>query len=50
MRSRSTFEEWLKREAAAAYDRLMADPERALPTDDIRAVLDEEYTRAVDAN
>lgn len=43
-------EAWLHGEAAAAYDRLMADPGRALSADDIRAALDEEYARAGDAN
>ena len=30
-------DEWLQSEAAAAYDRLKADPSRALPAEDVRA-------------
>jgi hypothetical protein len=30
-------EEWLQSEAAAAYDRLKADPSRAIPAEDVRA-------------
>jgi hypothetical protein len=30
-------EAWLRTEAAAAYDRLKADPSRAVPADDVRS-------------
>lgn len=30
-------EEWLRTEAAVAYDRLKADPSRAMPAADVRA-------------
>lgn len=41
--SPSTLDAWLKREAAVAYDRLMADPSRALSADEVRASLATEY-------
>ena len=30
-------EEWLRSQAAAAFDALRADPSRAIPTEDVRA-------------
>lgn len=30
-------EDWLRAEAAAAYDALKADPSRAIPAEDVRA-------------
>lgn len=33
----SAAEDWLRTEAAAAYDALKADPSRAIPAEDVRA-------------
>jgi len=36
-------EDWLRTEAAAAYDALKADPSRAIPAEDVRARLEAKW-------
>jgi hypothetical protein len=36
-------EEWLRTEAVAAYDELIADPSRAIPADEARARLEAKW-------
>jgi hypothetical protein len=36
-------EVWLRTEAASAYDALKADPERAIPAEDVRARLEAKW-------
>ncbi|MGO9807652.1 MAG: hypothetical protein ACLPKH_13180 [Rhodomicrobium sp.] len=38
---------WLHEQVALAYDRLKADPSRALTVDDVRTMLAAEHRRAV---
>jgi antitoxin ParD1/3/4 len=40
-------ESWLRDQVAPAYDRLMADPSRALTVDDVRKMLAAEHQRAL---
>ncbi|HEY5722326.1 MAG TPA: hypothetical protein VIT45_08385 [Allosphingosinicella sp.] len=44
-KERTALEEWLRTEAAAAYDELAADPSRGLSIDQVRAELAETRRR-----
>jgi hypothetical protein len=45
--STDTIDSWLREQVAIAYDKLKADPSRALTVDDVRTMLAAEHGRAV---
>lgn len=40
----SAAEDWLRTDAAAAYDALKADPSRAIPAEDVKACFEATWT------
>jgi hypothetical protein len=48
--ARQKIEEWLRTDVVAAYDALRANPESAVPLDEVRASLAAEYAKTKQKN